>query len=233
MNDKINLAGLSFAHRGIHNNLNIPENSMKAFKRAIEKHTPIELDIHLTKDNKIVVFHDSNLKRMTGINKRIKNCTYSELYQINLLNTEEKIPLLEDVLLLINGKVLLDIEIKDDKRMKTTIKLLIKLLDNYNGNFIIQSFHLKYLYYLKNKRKNYVIGLLSTSISCRFKMVDSKTNLKLLKPIFIAYSKNIVHCNRIQEIRKNGIYIFAWTIKTKKEIQELYKYADSLISEYF
>ena len=54
-------------HRGIYNNLNIPENSMKSFKRAINSNVSIELDIHLTKDNKLVVFHDDNLIRMDWI----------------------------------------------------------------------------------------------------------------------------------------------------------------------
>ena len=86
------------AHRGIYNNLNIPENSMKSFKRAINSNVSIELDIHLTKDNKLVVFHDDNLIRMTGTYKKIRKCMYDELKQFNLLSTEEKIPLLSDVL---------------------------------------------------------------------------------------------------------------------------------------
>ena len=97
------------AHRGIHNNLNIPENSIKSFKRAISKNIPIELDIHLTSDDKLVVFHDDNLIRMTGLYKKIRKCTYDEISKLKLLNTNEVIPLLSDVLDLINGKVLLDI----------------------------------------------------------------------------------------------------------------------------
>ena len=134
----INIKNKIFAHRGMHNNLNIPENSIKAFKRSLDKNIPIELDIHLTKDNKLVVFHDNNLKRMTGINKLIRKCNYEELSKLKLLDTDEKIPLFIDVLNLINGKVLINIEIKDDKRLQTTIELLIALLDKYKGSFIIQ-----------------------------------------------------------------------------------------------
>ena len=64
------------AHRGIYNNLNIPENSIKSFKKAVNNGIPIELDIHLTKDNKLVVFHDDNIIRMTGAYKKIRKCTY-------------------------------------------------------------------------------------------------------------------------------------------------------------
>ena len=68
------------AHRGLHNKeLNIPENSISAFKEAIAKGLPIELDVHLLKDGKLVVFHDDNLNRMTGLNKKIKDCNYDEI----------------------------------------------------------------------------------------------------------------------------------------------------------
>ena len=93
----------TIAHRGIHNNIDIPENSLLAFKKAKELNIPIELDIQITKDNRLIVFHDYSLNRMTNIDKKIKDCTYQELSRINLLKTNEKIPLLKDVLKLING----------------------------------------------------------------------------------------------------------------------------------
>ena len=98
----------TIAHRGVHNNIDVPENSLLAFKKAKDLNLPIELDIQITKDNQIIVFHDYNLKRMTNIDKNIKDCTYQELTTIKLLKTKEKIPLLKEVLKLINGKVLLE-----------------------------------------------------------------------------------------------------------------------------
>ena len=67
MIDLNNYKNKIIAHRGIHDNEKIPENSLKAFKLTMDKNIPIELDIHLTKDNEFIVFHDDNLKRMTGI----------------------------------------------------------------------------------------------------------------------------------------------------------------------
>ena len=87
------------AHRGFHNlEKNIPENSIKAFKEAIKNNYVIELDIHRTKDNKLVVFHDYNLKRVCGIDKTIESCTYKELSKLYLFNTSSKIPLFSEVL---------------------------------------------------------------------------------------------------------------------------------------
>jgi len=67
------------AHRGYYNNQDIPENSIKAFKKALKYNYIIEFDIHLLKDNNIVVFHDDNLKRITGINKKLKDLTYDDI----------------------------------------------------------------------------------------------------------------------------------------------------------
>ena len=230
----INLKNLIIAHRGIHNNLNIPENSIIAFKGAIDKNIPIEIDVHLTKDNKLVVFHDNNLFRMTGVNKLIRKCNYNDLQKLRLLNTNQKIPLLEEVLELVNNKVLIDIEIKNDKRITTTVNKLINLLDNYKGPFIIQSFYLKYLFFIKQKRRNYTICILVNNIKyfC-YKLIDSKFVLEIVKPDFIAYNKNLVMCSKVKKIRNRGIPIFAWTIKNKNEKETTFKYADSLISEYF
>ena len=99
-----------FAHRGVHSLF--PENSMPAFEDAIKLNLGIELDIHLTKDEQIVVFHDDNLKRMTGANEYIKMLTYEQIKQYKLNNTEHTIPLLRDVLNLVKGKVPILIEIK-------------------------------------------------------------------------------------------------------------------------
>ena len=102
-----------FAHRGLFNpKLGIPENSMPAFSRAIEKGYGIELDVQVTKDNRIVVFHDYSLGRMCGIDIPLETKTYAELQELCLQNTRETIPLLSDVLKLVNGQVPLLVEIK-------------------------------------------------------------------------------------------------------------------------
>ena len=82
-----------FAHRGLHNiEKGVPENSLSAFKKAAEKGYGIELDVHITKDDKIVVFHDDDLKRMCGVDKKTDEQTYEYLKTLSLYNTNEKIP---------------------------------------------------------------------------------------------------------------------------------------------
>ena len=97
------------AHRGVFNNKDIPENSLKSFREAVKLNYDVEFDIHLTKDNILVVFHDDNLKRMTGSDKNIQDCTYDEIKDLKLLNTNEHIPTLDEVLKVIDNKVFMDI----------------------------------------------------------------------------------------------------------------------------
>ena len=94
---------LIIAHRGIHNNLDTPENSLKAIKEAIKSNTPIEIDVQLTKDNQIIVFHDNDLKRMTNTEGLVTNKTLADLKKLKLVNTNESIPTLEEVLKVIKS----------------------------------------------------------------------------------------------------------------------------------
>lgn len=227
------LKNINIAHRGIHDNKKIPENSIKAFELAIEKQIPIELDIHITKDNKIVVFHDNNLFRMTGINKEIKSTTYKELLKLNLLNTTYSIPTLDEVLNLINAQVLLDIEIKNDNRTKDICNLLVKKLKDYKGNFIIKSFYSNIINWFKINKPEYIRGII-IPINHKRKLVNlfklKTTILTYTKPDFIAPNKKLVKTKFVRKQIKKGKPIIAWTINNEKEKENIKDYVDSYIS---
>lgn len=222
---------LLIAHRGLFNNNDIPENSMKAFEKAIEKNYGIELDVHITKDKKIVVHHDDNLKRICNIDKKIKDIRYNEIKKYNLLSTEEKIPLLSEVLKKVNGKVPLIIEIKADYiKYKEICIEVAKLLDKYTGKFFIESFHPLVLQWFKKNRPEIIRGQLSMNYS---QFVTAKTFIPgfiltnllmnfLSKPDFIAYNHkdtsnfSLKLCKRIFKVS-----LAAWTIKTEEDIKKL------------
>ena len=86
-----------YAHRGIFDNKNIVENTIKSFREALKINVNIELDVRVTKDKEIVAFHDKDLKRLTSIDKDVKDLTYDELSKITLLNTTDTIPKFEQV----------------------------------------------------------------------------------------------------------------------------------------
>lgn len=222
------------AHRGLHDK-DTPENSMGALKKALEKDIAIEFDVHLLKDNKIVVFHDNNLKRMTGIDKKINELSYDEIKDIKLANSDEKIPLLEDVLKLVNGKVLLDIEIKCDHEKYKLEDALIDVLKDYTGKIVLKSFDYKTVKYLK-KKTSYKVGLLIKNLEGKnINKVDRyllKSNLflKYIKPDFIACDYRILDYKNIKRFRtKNPI--FTWTIKDKNILEQVKDKADYYLVE--
>ena len=222
------------AHRGLHDK-DTPENSMGALIKALEKDIAIEFDVHLLKDNKIVVFHDNNLKRMTGIDKKINELSYDEIKDIKLANSDEKIPLLEDVLKLVNGKVLLDIELKCDHEKYKLEDALIDVLKDYTGKIVLKSFDYKTVKYLK-KKTSYKVGLLIKNLEGKnINKVDRyllKSNLflKYIKPDFIACDYRILDYKNIKRFRtKNPI--FTWTIKDKNILEQVKDKADYYLVE--
>lgn len=202
------------AHRGMFDNIKTPENSIASFKKALKYNYSIELDVQLTKDNILVVFHDFNLKRMTGIDKLIADTNYEELKKLKLLNTNEHIPTLDEVLKLINNKVLLDIEIKDTKNIKELTNILKAKLSNYS-NFILKSFNPRIVRYLKNNTK-YEVGYL---INNKHKFLYSNLIIRYTKADFLCINKNLFHTKKFQKL-KNKYQLFIWTIKNKDEIKD-------------
>ena len=202
------------AHRGMFDNIKVPENSIASFKKALKYNYSIELDVQLTKDNILVVFHDENLKRMTGVDKLIQETNYDEVKELKLLNTKEYIPTLDEVLKLVDNKVLLDIEVKDTKKIKKITNILKDKLNNYN-NYVLKSFNPKIVRYLKNNI-NAEVGYL---ISDKKKLLSNILIIKYSKADFLSISKKLLKTKKFQKL-KNKYQLLIWTIKEKNEIKD-------------
>ena len=158
--DMESFRGLAFAHRGLHTRT-IPENSMPAFAAAVKRELPIELDIHLTRDKKIIVFHDDNLKRLCGVNFAPEELTWSQIRQLKLAGTGYGIPLFRDVLMLVDGKVPLMIELKLPDRDTDLCRRAYHMLKDYTGIYMIQSFNAFGLQWFKKNAPHVLRGQLS------------------------------------------------------------------------
>lgn len=137
------------AHRGFHDGKTIPENSILAFKKAVENGYGIELDITISKDNQIVVFHDETMNRLCNISGSIEDFDYEFLKKQKLYKTDEKIPLLNEVLNAVGLDILVLIEIKKHRNIGVLENLLCDLLNNYQGKYLICSFEKDILFWLK------------------------------------------------------------------------------------
>ena len=130
-----------YAHRGYHDKPVIPENSLPAFRRAIERGFGAELDVHLLKDGTLAVFHDSNLRRCANVEGEIEDLTLDELKQLRLEGTDEQIPTFDEVLALFEHATPLIIELKTARgNHKALAKAVCERLDSYQGEFCIESF---------------------------------------------------------------------------------------------
>ena len=134
--------GRNIAHRGLYTaDQSIPENSLPAFLRAADHGYGLELDVQLSRDGRVVVFHDDTLKRMCGVASRVDELDYDELEQLRLADTDAKIPLFSDVLDAIGGRVPIVVELKNGKRNKELCDKTLAFLESYKGETCVESFN--------------------------------------------------------------------------------------------
>lgn len=231
-----------YAHRGLHDNSSdAPENSMKAFQKAVDAGFGIELDIQLTKDEVPVVFHDGTLKRICGVEGKLCDYTYEELQQFTLSDSEEHIPRLDDVLSLVDGRVPLIVEFKMENWNERLCVLGNELLQGYKGLYCIESFHPFCVYWYRKHHKEVIRGQLSEAFlrekgykEMKFFVLQHLLLNFLAKPDFIAYNHR--HADNLSRRICRRLYknlAVAWTIKSKEELEAAKAHFDLFIFDSF
>lgn len=155
--------GYDYAHRGLYDkSAGIPENSLTAFARAVENGFGIELDIRLTKDNRLAVIHDSSLERLCGVKSRVEEMTFLQLKELHLQDTPERIPSLRQVLALVNGQVPLIIELKPEGGNGARLCEKARwVLEDYGGAFAVEAFDPRILLWFRRNRPQWLRGQLA------------------------------------------------------------------------
>jgi glycerophosphoryl diester phosphodiesterase len=225
------------AHRGLHNSeQGVPENSLAAFQRAVDRGHAIELDVRITADNQIVVFHDETLDRMTGVPGVVDQWVLQDLKKLRLLGTEERIPTVDEMLELVAGKVPLLIEIKRDRgqELGRLEPILMKKLEQYQGNFIIEAFDPEVLIWLRRNAPQYIRGQLGSFSKSEPKMSNYYKYLlfnPLTQPDFIAFNiRQIDHKLRLA-CKKRNVPLVGWTIRTQEDLKRARQLCDGIIYE--
>ncbi len=224
--DRTLFLGKHYAHRGLFdNNSDAPENSLAAFKKAVEAGYGIELDVQLSKDNKLVVFHDATLKRMCGVDGNVWDYTLEELKRFRLLHSKEQIPTFEEYLEVVKGKVPFILEYKLDRAQTHVCELANEVLKNYKGAYCIESFHpLALLWYRKN-RPDVLRGQLCEEFyrnsaykgKILYMILPFMPFNFLTRPDFIAYNHKHAHNISRRICKALGGLSVAYTIKSRKE----------------
>jgi glycerophosphoryl diester phosphodiesterase len=241
--EKKNLAWLKedyIAHRGLHQkDLSVPENTISAFRLAIEQGYSIEFDINILKDGHVVVFHDHNLKRCFGIDKSLDQLTYEDIKDLTY-KSGDHIPLLSEVLTFIDGRANLLIELKPQGDVAKLCEAFIKIIDHYKGTFAVFSFHPMVVYYFKKHRPHIIRGQISEYFKDNFEMSKfMKFLMKRLafnlftRPDFVSYGIYDMPNKYLDKYKKRGLTIISYAAKSQKEFDFVKTFYDNVVFEYF
>ena len=232
-----------YAHRGYHDKPAIPENSLPAFQRALERGWGAELDVHLLRDGTLCVFHDSDLSRCTGVNGVIEDLDLEGLKKLRLEGTEEQVPLFDEVLALFEDRTPLIIELKaHGGNHRALTEAVCRRLDSYRGAYCIESFDPRVLMCLKKLRPDVCRGQLSMNFIkdpsgqprfLRRPLTDLWFNL-FTRPDFVAYDiadrsrLALRHC-----IDALGVREASWTVRDRAAFDTAKKAGCLVIFERF
>ena len=217
-----------YAHRGYHDKPAIPENSLPAFRRAADLGFGAELDVHLTKDGRLAVVHDSALRRVCGVELNLEDLTAAELSALRLEGTAERIPFLEEVLPIFEGVAPLVVEVKPaggncDQLTKKTVACL----DQFHTDYCVESFDPRCVLWLRKNRPDILRGQLSQNFVAdkkpgsffqRFLLTNLFFNVST-RPDFAAYRfadrfcRSFRLCSRLWGVQK--VY---WTVRSASDM---------------
>ncbi|MDO4514414.1 MAG: glycerophosphodiester phosphodiesterase family protein [Lachnospiraceae bacterium] len=240
--DKAPHMGVLYAHRGLHNNESeAPENTMAAFKKAVDAGYGIELDVQLTKDKVPVVFHDFTLKRMCGVDGKVEDYTYEELQQFPIAKSEETIPTFQEFLQFVDGKVPLIVELKIEGTNLEVCPLADELLSGYKGVYCIESFNPLGVRWYRKNHPDIFRGQLAESFlkeeefhGMLYFILQNLLMNFLTKPDFVAFNHH--HTRALSRRICRSLYhnvAAAWTIKSQEELDQARKNYDIFIFDSF
>ena len=230
--------GRNFAHRGLHSpDKSVPENSLEAFRLAAEAGYGAELDVQLSKDGQVVVFHDDTLDRVCGVHGRVDEFSFEELQQMRLCGTAHRIPLFQEVLNTVRGRGPLIVELKNGRRNRELCEKTYALLENYQGEACIESFNPLIVAWFRIHGRDLVRGQLAAPMDEYTKdgrskaqaFVLSRTLLNFLaRPQFIAYKI----CFRPLTVRLSEL-LGAMKVRCASHAAENEKGRDAVIFEFY
>ena len=247
--DMTGLMGYDYAHRGLWTTNepgenNRPENSLAAFRAAVEKNYGIELDVHLTRDGHLVVHHDDSLKRLTGVDIHIADSTLAEVRACKLPNGEP-IPTYDEVLDVVAGRIPMVVEVKTENGNHAALCAAVyQRMKAYSGPWCLESFDPKAVQWFRLNAPEIIRGQLAYDAAFKGKnfkefmrnlgMASMLQNV-IARPDFIAFSASSVkwHSLPIHLLRVMKPWFVAWTVRSQADMDKYRKQWDLQIFEKF
>jgi glycerophosphoryl diester phosphodiesterase len=227
------------AHRGLFDNVEIPENSLLAFEKAVNNNYGIEFDVQMTADGVLVVFHDDDMQRMTGVVGDIREKTWEEIRNLRLIGTQHKIPTFDEMLNTVAGKTPLVIEIKTHKNIGGVEKLVYERLKKYDGSYVIESFNPVIVRWFKVNAPEIIRGQLAEIYPKgifpawqRF-MLNKLLLMKWNGSQFLAYNVEHLENNKLVQKWRKKLPVVTWTVKSQAEFDRTQHLFDNMIFDSF
>ena len=221
---------LNIGHRGAKGH--IAENTLESIQKAINLGVDgVEIDVFRCASGEIVVFHDKKLDRLTNSTGFIEEMTIDALNNV-LVEGKYKIPTLEEVLTLIDGNILLNVELKGKNTAKKTALILEKFVSNTkweSNQLIVSSFDWDELIIFKNENTDIPIGILNDKNTLNEVLdIAMKLDAVAIHPNFSSLNQEVVNT-----IHDSGFKIYSWTINAPEEIDKAITFGiDGIITDF-
>ena len=218
-------------HRGAMGH--VAENTIPSIKKAMELGVDgIEIDVFKCKTGELVVFHDEKLDRLTNSSGLIESLELDSIKKITVLD-QYRIPTLEDVLILIDGQVKLNIELKGQGTASPTNDIINQYINKggwTNDKFIISSFKWDELEKIRSLNSLIPIAVL---VNTRVNPIEALPFARKVKAIAINPNFKDLNQENIKEIQSNGFKVFPYTINELDDIERMIKLGvDAIITDY-
>ncbi|MFH0767079.1 MAG: glycerophosphodiester phosphodiesterase family protein [Bacillota bacterium] len=229
------------AHRGLHTkDAKIPENSMIAFQKALEKGYSIEFDLNVLKDGTVLAYHDHTFQRLCHDPRELRDVTYDECKDLTLADTNEKIPRFDEVLKLVNGNVPLLIELKPHGDVIFLCESTMKTIKDYQGQWAVFSFHPQVVSWFKKYYPQVIRGQISECFRNDLKMSHMTKYLmkamffnRFTKPDFVSYGISDMPNKYLDRLMKKGITVISYAARSQIEFDFVKSHYHNTVFEFF
>ncbi|MGH1346924.1 MAG: glycerophosphodiester phosphodiesterase family protein [Nannocystales bacterium] len=225
------------AHRGLHDEQR-PENSLAAFEAAVDAGLPLELDVHPSLDAEAVVFHDESLLRMTATQGDVREWPWHRLRELHLGGTSERVPSLAQVLRMVDGRVPVVVEVKNSGAVGVIERATARVLDVYTGPVAVQSFNPLSMAWFRRECPEIPRGLLAGDMAeSDFGLAKRVLLQRMLlaphvRPAYVGYDLQALPEPSASLLRRLGVPLLAWTVRTREEQTRALQLADNYIFEF-
>lgn len=225
------------SYRGLHNDL-LPENSLGAIKNAMQNGYAVAVDVRALDDGTVVAFHDEKLGRLTGLDGYLSSLKQSDLSATKLLGSDECIPTLQQVLQTVDGAIPLLINVMQKGTVGTLEKNLVAILNQYRGEFAVQSTNPYSLEYFKITAPHFFRGQVAGSMKNdkslgyfkRMALMRMRLNKHVSCPHFISYDLHDLPSPYVSKYRKR-LPILGWMVRSYEDYSHCKKFCDNVIFE--